>query len=109
MVLPGRNSRRRPSRQSIDILRGCGMPETPHLAPDPNEIRRALQLLFQRGDIVELRVPKAGRDGTISGYFDNADLLLTSALNIDGKAAATYVTLNPVDPALLARSANRVR
>ena len=78
----------------------------PKPTPDPDEIRRTIKLLFQAGDVVELRIPKAGRDGTISGYFDNPERL-AAALEIDGKASGVYVTLNPVDPALLARSKNR--
>ncbi len=65
--------------------------------------------MFRRGDVAEIRVPKAGRDGTISGYFDNFDTLVRSAMSLDGKGTGTYVTLNPVDPALLARSANKIK
>ncbi len=86
------------------------MPDVPPLTVDPSEIRRALRVLFRQGDTVELRAPKAGRDGTISGYFDNAEELVKSAIELDRRVVGgQYITLNTVDRALLARSANRLK
>lgn len=74
------------------------------------ERTRALKLLFRPGDIVELRVPKTVRDGTVSGYFNNFDALMESAIEQDRKRApAVYVTLNEVDPVLLSRAVNRAK
>jgi hypothetical protein len=81
----------------------------PPVRPDLAEIRRALALLYEPGDVVELRVPKAGREGTISGYFDDFDKLAQAILVLDGKGPGVYTTLNPVAPALLARAHNRVK
>ena len=70
-------------------------------------IRRAIALFFLSGAVVELRIPKAGKHQTISGYFDDAERLARSALANDGKGPGVYWTLNPVLTDLLARRANR--
>ena len=62
-----------------------------------------------RPGVYELRV--IGVDGSKridSGYFDDLELLSRAAARYDGRAAGIYVTVNVVNPALLARSANRV-
>jgi hypothetical protein len=61
------------------------------------------------GDVHEVRIPKAGRLGTISGYFDNAEALADAVAPLDGTVPAVYITLNPCMPALLARAANRLQ
>jgi hypothetical protein len=73
-----------------------------------DEIGRALALLFQPGDVVELRAPGSAK-GTISGYFDDFDALASVAVRLSGTVPAAYVTLNPVNPNLLVRAANRIR
>lgn len=77
--------------------------------PDENtgEIRRAIEVLFEPGDVVELRAFKDKT--TASGYFDDFEELAEQAAKLDGRGFAVYVTLNPADPALLARAQNRVR
>ena len=45
----------------------------PTLRPDPAEIARAIALLLPPGGVVECRIPKTAREGTVSGYFDNAE------------------------------------
>lgn len=72
------------------------------------EIRSALALLFEPGQIVELRCLNTNK-GTRSGYFDNMDRLAQVAESLSGHVPAVYVTLNPVHPDLLARANNRVR
>jgi hypothetical protein len=76
-------------------------------AADRDEIVRALDVLVAHGDVVELRVPNS-RQGVTSGYFDDMDLLADAAVALSGTAPGVYATLNPVKPALLARSPNRV-
>ena len=75
------------------------------------QIRRAAELLMEPGAVYELRIPKAGREKTISGYFDDPLKLAQCAAELDatGKYAGVYITLNPCNPALLARCCNRVR
>jgi len=72
------------------------------------DILRYVELLWQPGDVHEVRIPKHNRYGnTASGCFDNPESLARAAAEWDGKANL-YVTLNPVNPALLARSTNRI-
>jgi hypothetical protein len=74
-----------------------------------DEIRRAVALLAPDGGVVEVR---ALADGvTHSGYFDDHDLLAeqVEALDADPAVAGIYVPLNAVNPALLARRANRIK
>ncbi|QSZ67002.1 hypothetical protein RJ40_05585 [Methanofollis aquaemaris] len=72
-------------------------------------IKAALAALFSGGGVVELRA-LADRF-THSGYFDDSAKLAAAAeaLDADPETKGTYVTLNVVDPALLARRANRVK
>jgi len=65
--------------------------------------------MLDTGHVYELRIPKAGRHRTVAGYFDDIALLANAAAQWDGKAAGIYVTLNPVNPALIARAANRAK
>ena len=75
------------------------------------QIRWAAELITESGSVHELRIPKAGREKTISGYFDDPLKLAECAADLDstGKYAGIYITLNPCNPALLARCCNRVR
>lgn len=78
---------------------------------DESEIRRALAILAPSG-VVEIRAPNArpngSRPGTAAGYFDNHEAAVKAAVKLSGHAPGIYITLNPVDPALLARAANRL-
>jgi hypothetical protein len=71
-------------------------------------IREALRVLYVPKQVVELRVPKAGEYGTISGFFDNIRSLSAAAAELSGRFPGVYVTLNPVKPELLERSPNRL-
>ncbi len=64
-------------------------------------------VLFDPGAVVELRAVKDGK--TTSGYYDDHDALAEKARDLDERGHAVYVTLNEVNPALLARAANRAR
>jgi len=70
-------------------------------------IKRALAVLFSAGDVAEIRILNT-RYKTVSGYFDNLETLANGGAEWSGQAPAVYVTLNPVKPALLARSKNRL-
>jgi hypothetical protein len=78
------------------------------LRSDPEEITRTLGVLFAPNDVIELRIPKTERDGTVSGYFTDHAALAKQLAARNGDTAV-YMTLNPVVPSLLARCANRVR
>lgn len=78
---------------------------------DESEIRRALAILAPAG-VFEIRAPKTRQnsryEATTAGYFDNPDDAVKAVAKLAGRAPGIYITLNPVDPALLARSANRL-
>ena len=73
-----------------------------------DEIRRAVGVLAP-GGVVEVRALADG--ATHSGYFDDHEALARAveALDADPAVAGIYVTLNTVNPALLARRANRIK
>lgn len=79
------------------------------MAPS-EEILHAVRVVLLPGQVAELRAFRRTR-GTRSGYFDDPGQLATVAehLSDDPEIASVTVTLNPVDPALLARSANTLR
>ena len=74
---------------------------------DAAEIQRALDLLLEPGQVVEIRIPNTNH-ATVSGYFTDFGKLAQAAAANSGKAPGVYVTLNPVNPDLLARANNRV-
>jgi KaiC/GvpD/RAD55 family RecA-like ATPase len=78
--------------------------------PTVVEIRQSAALLFQPGDVVEVRVPKAGKLRTVSGYFSDFQKMAEAAAQLEvARHAGVYWTLNPVNPDLLARAANRTK
>ena len=82
---------------------------------DANEITHALRLWFQTGDVFEVRVLDAvsadyRREHIESGYFDYDHIsAVPEALKRLLSFRGVYVTVNPVNPALLARAVNRLR
>ncbi len=74
---------------------------------DPAMIQQTATVLFRPGTVAELRVLNTPRNGTVSGYFDQMQPFVQAAEQWSGKAPAVYATLNPCNPALLARAANR--
>jgi len=74
------------------------------------EVRRAAALLFSPSDVVEIRVPKAGRHRTISGYFSDQERLAQEVQRLEEhRFPGVYWTLNPVNPALLARANHKLK
>jgi len=73
---------------------------------DQAEIQRALALMVD--GIFEVRIPKAGKFRTVRGYFNDAQAATKAVMAWSGKVPAVYITLNPVNPALLARASNRL-
>ena len=82
---------------------------------DANEIIHALRLWFQAGDVFEVRVLVAvsadyRREHIESGYFDYEHIsAVPEALKRLLSFRGVYVTVNPVNPDLLARAVNRLR
>lgn len=77
---------------------------------DHAEVERAISLLFQPGDVVEVRIPKT-RVGVVAGYFDNFSIMAVAICQADAKynAGGVYYALNIVNPALLGRAYNRLK
>jgi len=78
--------------------------------PDERLMLEAFDVLFEPGQIVEMRAFPKGRKRTDCGYFDGDHRaeLARAAAGLNRAGAAAYVTLNIVDPQLLGRYANRV-
>ena len=79
---------------------------------DEAEVRKTLARIIKHGAVFEVRALDAKlsthhRAGTVSGYFNNPDSCI-SELGKLTNAKGIYVTLNPVNPALLAGRANRL-
>ncbi len=72
------------------------------------KVLNSIKLFFTEGDVWELRIPKAGKAGTVSGYFNDFEAFARAAVYYSGKVPGVYFTLNPVRPDLLARANNRV-
>ena len=72
------------------------------------EIKAACDVLFTTGQVAEVRA--LGKWGTASGYFNDYDKLAAAVQTIENKGeyAGIYITLNPVNPDLFARRANRI-
>jgi hypothetical protein len=85
----------------------------PNVAPDgrafsTQELRCFLSLLHAPGDVFEIRILKHGKyKFTASGYFEDVDAA-TAAVSRWDRKASIYVTLNPINPSLLARAVNRI-
>lgn len=74
------------------------------------DITAALRGLIEPGAVFEIRIPEpANTYGTLSGYFNDFEAAAQAAATWSGKCGAVYITPNPVNPALLARAANRLK
>ena len=85
----------------------CGELGTALTAAD--EIRRAIGYLSRPGDVGEIRVPKAGRNRTISGYFSDSERMAQELEVLETlRFPGVYRTLNPVNASLLASADNKL-
>ena len=64
-------------------------------------IRHAIAILFNVGQVVEVRVP--GKFGCRSGYFDDFEKMAVVIQEESGRSESVYYTLNSCHDALLAR------
>ena len=55
-----------------------------HRKSDPQNIADAIRILFEPEQVVELRAPKAGKHGTISGYFSDHKRLALELEELSG-------------------------
>jgi len=74
-----------------------------------SHVQKTFAIFYEPGACLELRIPKAGNGNTIGGYFDDQDLFVAAAKSLSGRYPGVYVTLNPINPALLARASNKVK
>lgn len=82
------------------------------VVPVPNlEMARVFfQTHMLPGSVHEIRILPRDRGGTAAGYVDSPARGAALACKWNGTTAkAVYVTLNPVNPALLARAKNRIQ
>jgi hypothetical protein len=73
-----------------------------------DDLHTFLSVIWRSGDVREVRLPKWDGHQVASGYFDDPVQLATAVGTWDG-TACIYLTLNPVNPALLYRAENRIR
>jgi hypothetical protein len=73
-------------------------------------IGQALTVLVAPGSVFEVRILGAlkNKSAICSGYFDDVGKAAAAILQYDSTAKGVYVTLNPVDGALLSRAYNRI-
>src|ERR1039458_38536 len=81
---------------------------------DAVEVQKALVVMVEPGQVFEVRIldPRRARGYSprvILGYFDTPALVpdALAALRLEG-AKGIYITLNPINPVLLARSHNKL-
>ncbi|PWR72566.1 hypothetical protein [Methanospirillum lacunae] len=74
-----------------------------------DEVFRTLSLLFRQGQVIEVRAITG--EGISSGYYNDLNAAAKDICDREKDAHVTgiYVTLNEVNPALLARRANRIK
>ena len=85
-------------------------------------ISTTFRTLYQPGDVCEVRALLRGprglspfydgwSSGIVYGYFDNGAALESAVVPLDesGLCSGIYVTLNPVQPDLMARAMNRLK
>ena len=80
----------------------------------PHDIIQALRLFFNPGDVFEIRAlgastPGYRREHIESGYFDYEHVEDVPKALENITARGIYFTPNPVNPVLLARTANRIK
>ncbi len=80
---------------------------TPTLSPRGSEIYDGLTVLLAPGQVAELRCPKT-KKRTQRGYFDSLEKMASASAELSGTIPAVYFTLNPIQPDLLSRAANRL-
>lgn len=81
---------------------------------EKDEIARTARLFLANQKVREVRAldvstPEYRYPHIEAGYFADPELLVKDVMRLSQHAAGIYITLNPVNPALLARSANRLK
>lgn len=63
---------------------------------DEKEVRKALGILFQPGDLFEVRIIGTAKKDILSGYFKDADTMIAAFDKVNLRNRNVYVTLNSV-------------
>ncbi len=99
--------------EEVDVVDEPAAPKAEvgaRLRPE-EEILRTLSTIVEPGSVFEIR--GLARRRIYSGYFDSSDpknlrTAAWEALRIEAECEGVYVTMNPVNTSLIARSANRI-
>jgi replicative DNA helicase len=95
------------NRRSVPAMPGVGF-------CDQVELENALRLLVPEGEVVEIRIFEAKfnhsdyRGQKQVGYFNDIDRLVAEVSNVK-RATGAYLTLNSIEPKLLARTNNQFK
>ena len=71
---------------------------------DEQEIRKAIAIMKPDGKLFEIRIIHNSGKKNYSGYFDNADMLISALKKVNLTDCNVYITLNPLNPACKART-----
>jgi len=74
-------------------------------------VQQALTVMAAPGQVLEVRIIGVDdrKNRVDSGYFDDFTQLAQVLPRYNGRAEGVYITLNEINPALLARAANRIK
>ena len=71
---------------------------------NPSEIRKAIQLLKDPGELFEIRIVSGNKKQLLSGYFTDVDVLLKQLSSQGLRDKNVYISLNRIDRALYSRT-----
>jgi hypothetical protein len=75
---------------------------------DLEEIKRAIAILLEPGDVTEVRGLKTPKKTQI-GFYNDREKMAWDIASLSGHAAGVYIIPDKVNPDLLARSANQLK
>lgn len=71
-------------------------------------IKAALDIFHEPGEVFEIRIPKT-KVGTIAGYFNDTTIAASLIARENSRGhQAIYMTMNPINPELIARNENKL-